>query len=108
MRDGTRRDVKCKYVVAACDVASLYETALPPGTDCVQTNVTPAQRASFAYFGGLPFTGVAGGACRVMLLQDSIKSRAQQQQPGPEWQLLWEGRRASDRSERFRLFQRAR
>ena len=56
--------------------------------------------------GGLPFNGVDDRACQVMLLQDNIKARAQQQQPGPQWHLLWEGGRASDRSERFRLFRR--
>ncbi|XLZ69426.1 glycosyltransferase [Massilia sp. SR12] len=95
------------YSKSYAAVARQAAAVLPAGTDCVQTNVTPAQRASFAYFGHLPFTGVNGGQCRVMLLQDSIKNRSHQQQPGAEWQLLWEGRRASDRSERFRLFQRA-
>jgi len=94
------------YSKSYATVARQAAAALPAGTDCVQTNVTPAQRASFAYFGRLPFAGVDGGACRVMLLQDSIKMRARQRQPGPEWRLLWEGRRASDRNERFRLFQR--
>jgi prolycopene isomerase len=32
IRNRKRHDVKCKYVVAACDVVSLYETALPPGS----------------------------------------------------------------------------
>ncbi len=32
IRSGKTYDVKCKYVVAACDVASLYEHALPPGS----------------------------------------------------------------------------
>lgn len=95
------------YSKSYASVARQAAAVLPAGTDCVQTNVTPAQRASFAYFGRLPFAGVNGGECRVMLLQDSIKKRSRQQQPGDEWTLLWEGHRASDRSERFRLFQRA-
>jgi hypothetical protein len=94
------------YSKSYATVARQAAAALPPGTDCVQSNVTPAQRASFAFFGGLPFNGVEQRACRVMLLQDNIKLRAQQPQPGPQWQLLWEGGRASDRSERFRLFRR--
>jgi len=94
------------YSKSYATVARQAAAALPPGTSCVQANVTPAQRASFAYFGHLPFNGVDQAACPVLLLQDSIKARARQPQPGPEWQLLWEGRRASDRSERFRLFRR--
>jgi 4-amino-4-deoxy-L-arabinose transferase-like glycosyltransferase len=94
------------YSKSYATVAHQAAAALPPGTDCVQSNVTPAQRASFAFFGRLPFNGVEQRACQVMLLQDNIKVRAQQQQPGPQWQLLWEGGRASDRSERFRLFRR--
>jgi 4-amino-4-deoxy-L-arabinose transferase-like glycosyltransferase len=96
------------YSKSYATVARQAAAALPPGIDCVQSNATPAQRASFAYFGKLPFNGVENRACQVMLLQDSIKERAHQQQPGAEWQLLWEGRRASDRSERFRLFKRVR
>ncbi|SFF56179.1 4-amino-4-deoxy-L-arabinose transferase [Duganella sp. CF458] len=92
------------YSKSYAAVAREAAAALPPGTDCVQSNVTPAQRASFAYFGQMPFNGVEQRRCAVMLLQDSIKSRAHEQQPGAEWEQLWEGRRASDRSERFRLF----
>jgi len=94
------------YSKSYASVAREAAAALPAGTDCVQSNVTPAQRASFAFFGKMPFNGVEQRPCTVMLLQDSIKSRAYQQQPGADWQQLWEGRRASDRSERFRLFQR--
>jgi len=94
------------YSKSYATVARQAASALPAGTDCVQSNVTPAQRASFAFFGKIPFNGVDNRACQVMLLQDSIKDRARRQQPGAEWKLLWEGQRASDRSERFRLFQR--
>jgi len=94
------------YSKSYAAVAREAAAALPPGTDCVEGNVTAAQRASFAFFAKMPFNGVEQRHCEVMLLQDSIKSRAHQQQPGPEWEQLWEGRRASDRSERFRLFKR--
>jgi 4-amino-4-deoxy-L-arabinose transferase-like glycosyltransferase len=94
------------YSKSYATVARQAAAALPAGTDCVQSNVTPAQRASFAFFGKIPFNGVENRACKVMLLQDSIKDRARKQQPGSQWRLLWEGQRASDRSERFRIFQR--
>jgi hypothetical protein len=44
-------------------------------------------------------------------LQDSLKLRddreIQAQHRGKQWVLLWEGRRPSDRQERFRLYRRA-
>jgi hypothetical protein len=85
---------------------------------------------SFAYFGHLPFAGVGGAQCSYLLLQDSLKKTAEgrgdaarqsvlQTGEGPrggevvleefqprDWTLLWEGRRPSDRDERFRLYQR--
>jgi 4-amino-4-deoxy-L-arabinose transferase-like glycosyltransferase len=94
------------YSKSYASVARQAAAALPAGTTCIESNVGPAQRASFAYFGQLPFAGVGGGHCPVLLLQDSLKGRASTPQPGAEWQLLWEGRRPSDRSERFRLFRR--
>ena len=54
----------------------------------------------------------AGGNCGVLLLQDSLKlhdGREVMPPHGPdEWRLLWEGKRAADRDERFRLYQRVR
>jgi 4-amino-4-deoxy-L-arabinose transferase-like glycosyltransferase len=120
------------YSKSYASVARQIAASLPAGADCIDTNVGPAQRASFAYFGHLPFAGVEGGKCNYLLLQDSLKKVAAdgvhgdharqpvlqngEGQRGGEvvlddfrprdWILLWEGRRPSDRDERFRLYQR--
>ena len=99
------------YSKSYASVARQIADKLPPGADCIETNVGAAQRASFAYYGHLPFTGVAGGRCQLLLLQDSIHVRDDKeilpQHRGRQWQLLWEGRRPADREERFRLYRRA-
>jgi 4-amino-4-deoxy-L-arabinose transferase-like glycosyltransferase len=124
------------YSKSYASVAQQIAARLPADADCIDTNVGPAQRASFAYFGHLPFAGVEGGRCSFLLLQDSTSQKAVQEgavekaladgrviQHGegmwggrevmPDfrprgWTLLWEGRRPSDRDERFRLYRRAR
>jgi hypothetical protein len=119
------------YSKSYASVAQQIAARLPANADCIDTNVGPAQRASFAYFGHLPFVGVEGGKCSYLLLQDSLKkgadvarsdqARHKVVQTGEglrggevvledfqprDWTLLWEGRRPSDRDERFRLYQR--
>jgi hypothetical protein len=122
------------YARSYASVAQQIAARLPANADCIDTNVGPPQRASFAYFGHLPFAGVEGGKCNYLLLQDSLKKTADapvradtarqrvtqiQTGDGPrggevvledfrprDWTLLWEGRRPSDREERFRLYQR--
>ncbi len=98
------------YSKSYATVARQVQAAMPEGKACIDTNVGLAQRASLAYFGKLPFSGTNMGDCDLFLLQDSVKLRddreALQPPRGREWKLLWEGRRASDRDERFRLYQR--
>lgn len=80
-----------------------------PQQYCVNSNVGPAQRASFAYFGHLNFARPHQDQCQFLLLQDSLSRRNSRQLLdafGGDWKLLWEGRRPSDRDERFRLYQR--
>lgn len=95
-------------------VAQQIAANLPPGGGCIATNVGPAQRASFAYFGGLTFAGVgvAPATCDLLLLQDSINLKddreIEQAFRGKQWAPLWEGRRPFDRDERFRLYRRVR
>ncbi|MGX4643384.1 ArnT family glycosyltransferase [Massilia sp. SYSU DXS3249] len=100
------------YSKSYAGVAQAIAAKLPPNANCIETNVGPSQRASFAYYGRLPFVGVEGGQCDYVLLQDSVKTR-DDRDLGRTWRtagatLLWEGRRASDRDERFRLYRRAR
>ena len=111
------------YARSYASVARQIATRLPADADCIDTNVGPAQRASFAYFGHLPFAPVDSTGCSYLLLQDSIKNPTQNtpMQNGAlvrggaarpfrprDWTLMWEGRRPSDRDERFRLYRRAR
>jgi 4-amino-4-deoxy-L-arabinose transferase-like glycosyltransferase len=100
------------YSKSYAGVAQAIAAKLPPNANCIDTNVGAAQRASFAYYGRLPFVGVEGGQCDYVLLQDSVKTR-DDRDLSRTWgtrgaTLLWEGRRASDRDERFRLYRRAR
>jgi len=91
-------------------VATQIAAQLPSKDYCVDGNVGPAQRASFAYLGGVQFAGFKESRCGYVLLQDENRSKenAALFKPfgGGRWQLLWEGRRPSDRDERFRLYRR--
>jgi 4-amino-4-deoxy-L-arabinose transferase-like glycosyltransferase len=91
-------------------VAQQIAAHLPAGGGCIATNVQPAQRASLAYFGGLEFAGLQHSQCQLLLLQDSVHKtddgEIQQAFRGKQWAPLWEGRRAIDRDERFRLYRR--
>jgi 4-amino-4-deoxy-L-arabinose transferase-like glycosyltransferase len=94
------------YANVARDVAA----KIPAGTDCIDTNVGLPQRASFAYYAALPFSKPGSPPCRLQLLQDSVKVKDERERIQPHgaanWELLWEGRRHSDRDERFRLYRR--
>jgi hypothetical protein len=99
------------YSKSYAAVARQIADKVPAGGGCISTNVGPAQRASFAYYGALTFEGVQAQRCELLLLQDSIRVRDEHeiapQYRGRQWLLLWEGRRAADREERFRLYRRA-
>lgn len=99
------------YGKSYAGVAQQIAQTLGTTTACVDTNVGPTQRATFAYFGRVHFAPVAGGDCRYLLLQDSNDNVNDSAMFAPfqgrdSWQLRWEGRRPSDRDERFRLFRR--
>jgi 4-amino-4-deoxy-L-arabinose transferase-like glycosyltransferase len=93
-------------------VARQLGQQVPQGASCVDSNLGPAQRASFAYFGHVPFAQFDGKQCDWLLLQDNVRAKKNDARPlapgGGEWQLQWEGGRASDRDERFRLYRRIR
>lgn len=99
------------YSKSYASVAEQIAQKLPPSASCLETNVGPAQRASFAFYGKLPFAGPAASQCEYLLLQDSARIKDEQEiaprQRGKEWVKLWEGRRPSDRDERFRLYRHA-
>ena len=97
------------YGKSYAGVAQQIASKLPPVQECVDSNVGPPQRASFAYFGRIPFAQFDNARCDFLLLQDSHQKKNDAKlfkEFGTEWQLLWEGRRPSDRDERFRLFKR--
>ena len=94
------------YAIVARQIAA----SLPAGANCIDSNVGPAQRASMAYYGQLPFSRIDSTACDYVLTQDSVRIRGDREQRHSfnvsGWTLLWEGRRPSDRDERFRLYRK--
>ncbi len=97
------------YGKSYANVAEQIAQKLPPVRYCVDTNVGPAQRASFAYFGHVDFAKFNESRCDFLLVQDSVDKKMAARilkQFSGNWQLLWEGRRPSDRDERFRLYRR--
>ncbi len=99
------------YGKSYAGVAQQIALTLPQAHGCVDTNVGPAQRASFAYFGKVRFAPFQGDDCDFLLLQDRNRPHNEEALFEPfdgsdHWDFLWEGRRPSDRDERFRLYQR--
>jgi 4-amino-4-deoxy-L-arabinose transferase-like glycosyltransferase len=104
------------YSKSYASVAQQIAARLPPAVatdraDCIDTNIGPAQRASFAYFGRLPFARMDNaGKCNYLLLQDSVKLKDDSEMAREyhlrDYSMLWEGRRPADRNERFRLYRR--
>jgi 4-amino-4-deoxy-L-arabinose transferase-like glycosyltransferase len=99
------------YASVAQSIAARLPAPAAGGGNCIDTNVGAAQRASFAYFGRLPFAGMdESRQCDYLLLQDSVRLKDEramtQQYRLRDFTLLWEGRRPSDRDERFRLYRR--
>lgn len=88
-----------------------YADAL--GGSCIATDgLGLAQRASFAWFVGARFSQVdyAGNnidECNYLLRQDLSRKPREEALPQGRWKLLWEGRRAVDTDERFRLYQKS-
>lgn len=88
-------------------VAARLAENIPDKNLCVDADIGWAQRASFAYFGGIRFSGLNHHTCAYLLLQDTVPKRNRQPSPAykNDMKLLWEGNRPSDRTERFRLYQ---
>ena len=84
-----------------------------PGGSCLATDgLGLAQRASFAWFAGVRFSRVDYSGnnldeCDYLLRQDLTRNPRDEILPQGRWKLLWEGRRAADREERFRLYQKS-
>ena len=81
---------------------------LPGDGDCLSSQgLGPSQRASFHYFAGIVTKreGPPGRPmCKLLLVQDS--GHDTKDTPDRGWEKLWEGRRAGDRDESYRLYRR--
>ncbi len=94
------------YRDISAELRTAFEAGEPGAHDCVVAdNVERAARASFYYFAGTPF-GEPGAHCRWLLVQDDGPVARTSPDPRPGWTLRWEGRRRSDRDERFLLYRR--
>lgn len=82
--------------------------SLPAAHGCISShNLGEFQRAALHYYTDLRtrrFELSRRLECDLYLVQDERKPRIAD--PGPAWQLIWQGHRPSDRRERFRLYQR--
>lgn len=97
------------YGKSYAGVAQQIAQKLPTAEYCVDTNIGAPQRASFAYFGKVDFARFDGKSCNFLLLQDNPRRKNDDAVPPQfdgQWKRVWEGRRPSDRDERFRLFRR--
>ena len=87
------------------DVAQQIAAHLPDDYTCISPiRLGDAQIATFAYFGDMQFSFTDD--CDVILRQDSQDFSAPSPMLSYVWKLVWEGRRAADRDERFRLYVR--
>ncbi|WP_091906655.1 ArnT family glycosyltransferase [Chitinasiproducens palmae] len=89
------------------DVAQQIASHLPPDYTCIDpVRLGEAQIASFGYFADMRFRRPGQSDCNVLLRQDR-QDFGDPQSPAPYcWRQVWEGRRAADRDERFRLYLR--
>ena len=97
------------YGQSYAPVAEKIDAHLPSNYRCVEARgVGPAQRASFAYLGNVRFARAGDKACEYLLVQDDglRKPGAAIKKMDANLTLLWQGRRASDKRELFRLFKR--
>ena len=80
---------------------------IDPIHNCVIAQVGPAQRGLIHYYGNIKTTKVYlendGHSCDYLIYQDRWGAP---NDIGLPWSLLWEGGRAGDRSERYRLYKR--
>jgi 4-amino-4-deoxy-L-arabinose transferase-like glycosyltransferase len=87
------------------DVAQQIASHLPDDYTCIApVRLGNAQIATFAYFGDMHFA--FDQDCDVILRQDTQDYGDPSAMPDYIWKLVWEGRRAADRDERFRLYVR--
>jgi len=87
-------------------VAAQIAAHLPVDYHCIApVRLGDAQIASFGYFQDMRF-GFGRDDCDVLLRQDTDDFSDPTDLKPYRWQKVWEGRRAADRDERFRLYVR--
>lgn len=77
---------------------------------CIDADIDPSQRASFAYFGQVRFAGFNDQNCSYLIVQSSRRNPAAQPIPArhnpDHWDPIWSGHRAYDKDELFTLYRR--
>ena len=91
------------YRVSYQQLAQDIAKQLPENYRCVDTNIGKAQRASFAYFGHIRFSGLKNTGCDYSLIQRRKPKTSRYQGSTPP---IWEGSRLSDQDERFVLLKK--
>jgi len=101
------------YRDVAMKLAQAMPRAASQGRACVYADeLGIAQRASFAYFAHVHFARIGFDGvqqeedCPYLLRQDLARDPRVEHLPPGRWQVFWEGRRVSDRDERYRMFRR--
>jgi len=83
------------------------KAAMPKQHACITSrNLGGAQRALLDYYTNIQprrFETTQSLECDLYLVQDEKKNKIGD--PGPQWELIWEGKRPSDRREQYRLYQ---
>ena len=89
-------------------VFNSLQKSVPMSTTCINTlNVGQSQSLLLHYYTNfqLEFIGsLQSSNCDFYLIQD--ERGLARMQPSDEWKLVWQGKRAADRKESFRLYQR--
>jgi len=90
------------------DIMLSIQNALPASYACINSkDLGSAQVALLDYYTGIRTLPAKAGQrldCDLYLIQD--ERRREKVKPGPEWQLIWQGKRVAERRESFRLYQR--
>ena len=90
------------------NVFTQLKSALPTKYACITSNrLGESQRDLLHYYANVKtqaFETEQNLNCDLYLIQDEKGS--EKIEPGPDWKLIWNGKRISDRREGFRLFQR--
>lgn len=90
------------------DIMFSLQRAIPQNYTCINSsNLGNAQAALLDYYTGIkpqPLETADELACDLYLIQD--ERRREKIEPGPQWELIWQGKRVAERRESFRLYQR--